>query len=254
MENVVLTHYTSDVEAVASILRHGFFFSFQPTGTFQQVFAAAGVDALEPDRKGMVCFTEMDVQDAAKHRSRFGRFGLALSKFWLVSQGARRVVYVAEDSLHYQNLVDGIRQHAPRIGLVDHPARKAMSLLDRMIEQRFMADKASRTVLDMSSEYLQVLDELMWVQVASDQHQAEWRIRNPSSFGGTQDTIRTGLHTLKSFILMMARTPEEIRRCAFFAFPSYALRFFVVPTGMTSALDEIVEGTPFAETEIVEAG
>jgi hypothetical protein len=254
MENVVLTHYTSSAEAVASILRLGFFFSFRPTGTFEQLFRAASVDALEPDDKGMACFTELSVQDTPRHRSNFGSFGIALSKFWLVGKGARQVVYIKEDSLYFQALVDRIRDHAPKEAFGYKVNDQETPMLEKLLRQRLLASKAAIRSLDMDPVYVELLDDLLWVQVTSDQSQAEWRLRNPSSFSGIQDAIKAGLQSLKSVIVTMAKAPEEFRRCCFFTFPPYALRFLIAPKGSVSMLRELIQDTPFSKTEIVELG
>jgi hypothetical protein len=252
LENVVLTHYTSSADAVASILRLGFFFSFRPTGTFELLYRAAGVDALEPDDKGMVCFTELSVQDAAEHRSNFGSFGIALSKYWLVGQGARQVVYIKEDSLYFQAFVDRIRDHAPREAFGYRVNDQEAPMFVKMLRQRSLASKAASSILGMDPVYLELLDDLLWVQVTSDQNQAEWRIRNPSSFGGIQDAIRAGIQSLELVIATMANAPEEFRRCCFFTFPPYALRFLIAPIGSGAMLNELIQDTPFSKAEIVE--
>ncbi len=252
MESLVLTHYTSSAEAVGSILRVGFFFSFRPTKTFDQLFRAAGLDAQEPDDKGMVCFTELNVEDATMHRSEFGSFGIAVSKVWAIDQGARRVSYVEPGGPHFQALLGKLRGHAPRHAFGYPVDEQRMPMFEKSLRQLLLGRKAAATLFGADAEYRRLLDDLLWVQISSDQNQAEWRIRNPSSLGGIQDAIRAGLHSVESMISWMAAAPLEVRRHCLLLVPPEAVRFLVTPRGARSELLELLMQTRFADVRVIE--
>lgn len=93
-----------------------------------------------------VCFADIPVEDLPLHAAKFGRFGLALAKTFLVEQGANPLYYVAR-----QSLIDGV----PRATAFDDMG----VLLDevqsgfRELQDSDLPEKAQRRVAELAERF-----------------------------------------------------------------------------------------------------
>lgn len=248
----VLIHFTDREDTLISILKLGFFYSHQDTITFQKLFLDAGVDAIEPDDHAMVCFT------TNPELNRFGRYGIAVDKEWALSKGARKVEYVKIGSPRYNQLLNTLRRSKPA------PPPDGAGMLERLLFQEMAAHTASRRVLVFSKEYVDLLNDLKWVQVSSHECQNEWRIRNPFSLSGVQWRNPTSGRLNRNLPNVVNRqssvnaavrifsADEQLRQMAFLTLPLNAVRYLIVPKGKRQSLHKKINGLPISEIEIIE--
>lgn len=96
-----LIHFTQSLTALGNILTHGFAYVARPTKTalflLPQIPLRGG---REPQQFGMVCFRqEHDGECSAKHRERYGQFGIEVDPTWAVNVGAQPVHYIKDGSV-----------------------------------------------------------------------------------------------------------------------------------------------------------
>lgn len=252
MEKSVLIHYTSCEDSLVSILKLGFFYSHQDTITFQKLFSDAGIDVIEPDDHAMVCFTSNP--DLVK----FGKYGIAVSKEWAISKGARKVEYVKIGSPRYNQLLDLLKKSKPA------STPNSAGMLERHLFQKMAAHTASRGFLGFTQEYVNLLNDLKWMQVSSHEYQNEWRVRNPCSMGGIQwinptlgrincniPDVANRQNSIEIAIDMLSSN-ELLQQLGFLNIPIEAIRYLIVPNKKALSFREKIKNLPVGEVEIVE--
>lgn len=130
--------------------------------------AAKEVFGIEVDTQssGMICFTDLSHGDTDAHQLKFGRFGVGISKDWLIEQGARRVSYVEIGGTAYNGLVGKMKELAPET-LWGTPTNEYLN--DR--NQRFIAAQAltvRQWALNagIAPEYVSFLEDLICIDLS----------------------------------------------------------------------------------------
>jgi hypothetical protein len=264
MNNKILTHYTKDIEKLVSILNFGFYYSFHPTRTFEQLFEDAKIDALEPDDHAMVCFTELDVDNAAKHRSKFGNFGIAVSMDWAIRAGAKKVEYVKRGNPRYTELLQKIKSSVPVMPFGFPADEQKMPMFEKTLRQLLLGSPAAAKFFGAGDGYEEVLKELLWIQTEAHSEQIEWRIRNPFSSSGTQHRKPTDrdkkygrintnnpIYDRSQMISIMSKN-EALREMFFLGVDVDEIKFLIVPTGTKELLKQKIDSVLFGQISIIE--
>jgi hypothetical protein len=89
-----LTHYTSSLTAIENILANGFAWVPNERKLIQQFVPEHDFSRREPQKFGMISFTDSEPPAPLAHRNRFGQFGVVVAREWAQSQMAQRVLYV----------------------------------------------------------------------------------------------------------------------------------------------------------------
>lgn len=93
----LLYHFTSDIDVLISILKHGFW----------PMTAIEDISFMMPNYKEarvgipMVCFTDIPLKLADEHRKEYGLFGLGMKKEWAINKGLNPVSYMLKGSEIY---------------------------------------------------------------------------------------------------------------------------------------------------------
>ncbi|MDT8375920.1 MAG: abortive infection system antitoxin AbiGi family protein, partial [Mariprofundaceae bacterium] len=138
----------------------------------------------------MICFTDLRSNNTSDHQSDFGSFGVAVSKQWARSHGAKKVTYIELDSDKFNSYFDIIKRYAPD----EFNGVSVQTLLDNP-ETRFSAEMALTSKnwaqrAGIHPEYIKMLSALEWTQTSEHVAQSEWRIRNPRPYTFTSEATR----------------------------------------------------------------
>lgn len=179
----MLIHFTKTIEALDSITRNGFLYLHNETGVLgpaiQQSF---GIEDADCQSNGMVCFTELSPDDTFDHQLKYGRFGVGVSKNWLIGRGAKKVTYVEIGGSSYNNLVGKLSAVAPKylygVSTKDYLANsRTRSIgIQALTSDNWAKDSGA------DDEYVELLNYLAWTQTDIDIADKEWRVRNPRPF------------------------------------------------------------------------
>lgn len=179
----MLIHFTKNIEALSSITSNGFLYLHNETGILgPAVRDAFGIEAADSQSNGMICFTELSPSESHSHQSKFGKFGVGVSKEWLVENDAQKVTYVQIGSESYNSLVVMLKSLAPKT-LWGVPTEKYLA----DPKSRFMGVQALTVAqwalqTGASREYVEFLETLTWTQTDRDEAEREWRVRNPKPY------------------------------------------------------------------------
>jgi len=98
-----LFHFTPKLEYLKNILKEGFF----PRFNLEHTFLGYGYERPSTFRPiPMVCFCDIPFSRIKKHRKRYGRYGIGLTKEWGAKAKLNPVVYINKDSNLGQALAD----------------------------------------------------------------------------------------------------------------------------------------------------
>jgi hypothetical protein len=95
-QTMYMTHYTENLETLLSIIKHGLVFFPNDRRVFSKLQPVSA--GREAQCRGMISFTDRSIEASAEHRKRYGQFGIALDKSWVISQGGAKVFYIIENS------------------------------------------------------------------------------------------------------------------------------------------------------------
>ena len=268
MNNLVLTHYTKNINTIISIFELGFFYSYCPTRIFDHLFQDANIDAQEPDDHAMICFTELDIDTACEHRNKFGKYGVAISLEWAIKMGARKVEYIKRNSVRYNDLLQKLKSSVPTSPFGYSTGEQQLPRLEKTLRQFWLGDPLAARFVGAESDYLELLRNLLWVQIECHKDQIEWRIRNPQSVSGmqfrkpTKADIKFGrvnrnlfnLDSKEDFVKLaidiMSRD-ETLRQSGFLSIPPEEVRFIIVPKAERNLLQEKLSETRFKNVKII---
>lgn len=91
---VLLTHYTRDIESLSGILKNGFAWVSNKRCLIQRLVPEHDFSSFEPQQFGMISFTGLPPAAALSHRGRFGPYGIMMTADWARRHNARKVLYV----------------------------------------------------------------------------------------------------------------------------------------------------------------
>lgn len=163
----LLFHYTTSVEVVASILRHGFMVFPNRRNLINRLLMMPGFEQREPQQFGMVSFTELQREDVAYHRERFGNFGIAVSWSWAMRHHVQRVIYLGEG--HIMNTFAWLFQYGKQELERNYRGEGG---LEALLVNRAMAGLYSQL-------YSRLLTLYEYMETERNSRQVEWRIVNP---------------------------------------------------------------------------
>lgn len=180
-----LTHYTSE-KGLVGILENGFAWVPNRRRLADVLLPQHDYSRREPQQFGMISFTELRPREASAHQTRFGRYGIVVTREWARKHGAQRVMYISghgavTDALRnifavgYDDLVTRIRFPDDR-------------MWQMAFENKNVAGAAAGATL-----WANVLTLWEYLEPEESCEQREWRIVNPlpdySLQGPTSDII-----------------------------------------------------------------
>lgn len=206
----MLIHFTKSIESLDSIVRKGFLYLHNETGVLGPAAREAFNIEADCQSSGMICFTELPSSETRNHQSIFGKFGLGVSKKWLLGKNARKVTYVSIGSTHYKSVVATLKLLAPKT-LWGVPTLKYLEAA----ETRFMGAQALTNTewalqAGASYEYIAFLKTLDWMQTDRDTAQREWRVRNPKPYRFLGRPSRQKQIDLLVNCIYDANVPDEV--------------------------------------------
>ncbi|MCX6742880.1 MAG: abortive infection system antitoxin AbiGi family protein [Candidatus Parcubacteria bacterium] len=263
MDISTLTHYTKDIEKIVSILEFGFFYSYHPTRTFDQLFKDADIDAVEPDDHAMICFTELDIGSATKHRSKFGQYGIAVSMEWAKAMGAKKVEYVERNSPRYYELLQKLQSNAPAKPFGYPANEQRMPMFEKVLRQQTLGSPSMAKFFGAGPDWKKILNELLWIQTEAHKEQNEWRIRNPNPCVGIQHRepterdkklgrINSNPPYDRSVMIVIMSKDETLRKMSFLSIEASEIKFIIVPKGSKKLLQQIINTTLYNSIDIIE--
>jgi len=132
VDDLRFIHYTSSLEGLLGIVRHGFIINPCQRKTLYQFTDRNEFIAREPQYFGMVCLHGFKVIPSLRYWEKYGPFGIEMSPDWVVEKGFRKVRYIKsqgrsrdrikaffdeaieelDDIVNSQHPEDGFRQRA----------------------------------------------------------------------------------------------------------------------------------------------
>ena len=170
---VALIHFTKSPAAVGNILRYGFAYVASPTKTAAFVLPKLPPQEREPQQFGMISFRfEEPGKRGARHRKKYGTFGICVREEWARRHGARPVEYVGRWSL--------------KTFLLRRELAKALKPIQEA-ERRYPGDaawtmayhNAAAAGMDGAVDWARFLLRYQFMAPSVDAWELEWRIVNP---------------------------------------------------------------------------
>lgn len=178
----MLIHFTRKIEALDSILCNGFLYLHNETEVLGPVAQEAlGINA-DSQSNGMICFTELPQSNLSGHQNDFGRFGVGVSKDWLIQKNAQKVVYVPVGSEVYKTMVTTMKSLAPKTLSGKRTDELLACQETRYSAIRDLTNIKFAKLAGASLEYLDFLESFEWMQTEAHVAEMEWRIRNPKPY------------------------------------------------------------------------
>jgi hypothetical protein len=204
----MLIHFTKSIQSLSSIVRNGFLYLHNETGVLgPAAYDAFGISA-DDQSNGMVCFTELSPGETGDHQSKFGNFGVGVSKQWLMKHNAQKVMYVPLGSKPYHLLVSTLKSLAPQ-KLYGEQRDKYLAT-NQFLGALALTDIIHAGQAGASPEYMKFLEVFAWTQTDKDIAQLEWRVRNPRPYRFKGNPTRKQLIDLLVSCLSDSDVPDEI--------------------------------------------
>lgn len=212
-----LTHYTT-LENLLSILDVGFVYAPNTRELLQRLL---GWPDLEEDPcRGMVCFTDLSIENAFDLVSEFGHFGIAMTSEWVALSNSKKVKYVGErDPENFARLKTTFRSAAPSF----------QSTGDNELDKWVLSLGLKKPEFAKSlgaPDYARLLDEYAFFQTDEHWVESEWRIMNTHGFAYSKgmdrnEVIRICINLARAGIHpTMKITPKDV---AYFICPTMHL-------------------------------
>lgn len=244
----MLTHFAKERDVIFSIIEHGFVYFHNETYTLLPIVGKALGISAEPPTNGMVCFTDIPIEQSEKHRELFGNYGISISKSWAISKGAKKVTYLAgegpvnERLLRLFNEMCLVPNFAPEM---PEDGRKIFASTEHMA-----------SLLGKEHPHTQFLEQLEWTQTDKHQSQSEWRIRNSgrsADFFGEMAKMgkKGGVEKILSLKRSCPRPPVElVLKSLFLELDNDAVINFTCPKDDLKIFSSILENTRFSKKTI----
>jgi hypothetical protein len=191
-----LSHLTSSLDNLVSILEIGFVFFPNERKLFAELTSLSGRPSLvEPQCRGMVCFTDTQHDVGKVHRRRYGAFGVAVNKEWAIRNGACKAIYLRIGSPMFEAFKSLFNQLSPVM------PKTGDSHLDLWIDQLARSKPEFSKSLGATS-YADLLKIHEYMQTDEDVADSEWRVLREHKF---EWTVGTPLSEVKKASLLMAQ-------------------------------------------------
>jgi len=92
-----ITHFTQNPATVENILKHGFAWVPNKRNLIQTLIDGHDFSQREPQEFGMISFTELESENAERHRRDFGQFGIVMTEEWVNRNNLQKVIYIDEN-------------------------------------------------------------------------------------------------------------------------------------------------------------
>lgn len=125
----------------------------------------------------MVSFTENDIRFHSKHRKRFGRWGIVISKSWLFSHGGERVLYLDDAGPLFESL-----EAVFRVGEADLESK--IKYPDDSAWTMAYTNKAVAGGVAGSVLWANLLQIYEYLEPIASSYQNEWRVVNQQPYYG----------------------------------------------------------------------
>jgi hypothetical protein len=216
-----LTHYTHTVEAVVNILSNGFAWVPNKRRLIRNLIPAWPFGDYEPQPFGMISFTICDPPATPPHRTRFGQFGIVVSREWARSLSAQPVVYVPDDG----PVADALRSLFT--GGYDE-VKSTIQNPDDAAERMAFTNKWMAKVQG-AFPWSNLLTLYEYFEPAENAPQTEWRIVHPRPLYGYPSFESHGPEWIKSIIRKVSPPEKWARELNVVRLPVDAVVGFVCP-------------------------
>lgn len=166
-------HYTSSLEGLLGILKHGFIINPCQRKTLSQFTDRSEFSVREPQYFGMVCLHGFKVVPSLRYWDKYGPFGIEMSPEWVAENGFRRVHYVKKNG----------RNHRRIKAFFD----EAIEELDEIVNSQYPEDgfrqmaytnKAVAGLLG-ASKWVNFLNFYETMEPYENSYEREWRFSRP---------------------------------------------------------------------------
>lgn len=141
----------------------------------------------EPQQFGMISFTELEPQYAARHASAFGSFGIVVSDAWARANRAERVIYIRDEGPAF----DAWRY---LFTLGYHDLKSRIEQPDDAAWLMSFENKAAAGAIAGAMLWGTLLQLYEYMEPAEHAHQREWRIVQPLPYyslsESTEEVVR----------------------------------------------------------------
>ena len=198
MNTDALIHCTSSRSALASILQNGLLYRYNSIELMEQINGPLGF-GLKYNPAGMICFTDLPLESLGPIVAFTGPYGVAVSKEWALSNGARKVRYVdarGPEMDELRRLFGALKPSAHFDFPDNHPDN---AYIQEWVEHLGASKRTFATSLGASPEFLKLLERLDESQTDLHMAESEWRMRStiPGEFH-QDDHIATALQIVRA--------------------------------------------------------
>lgn len=155
------------MENIVSILDVGFVLIPNKRELINALLGEKVFTTREPQEFGMTSFTQLPLEFAAIHRSRYGNYGIIVDWDWALRNGAQRVVYLEQSGPLF-----GALAWLFRLAKQEIDQRSKSQLNPLVLENKHMAGS------DRANLYAQLLTLYEYLQPERSSAEVEWRVVN----------------------------------------------------------------------------
>lgn len=175
----MLSHYTSSMDALLSILSNGLVFFPNNKNVFASLTNQSESTESEPQCRGMISFTDIPFEHGERHRESYGKFGLLLDREWAVNNGACKVIYVGKAGSVYENFRELFLALVPKV------QNSGNEHLDLWINKIASTEPEFSKSLG-GGAYSHLLELHQYMQSDKEVAESEWRIIRPTGIAWSE--------------------------------------------------------------------